>query len=505
MIDELRSLVDEGADIDKRAAALQQKFEDKDGDELLLDTMIAFVHQKAADIKRNYDLQSAALDARHAKLSAAAASAADGPSTATPKSKYDESDLEKGESWVADEQLKVLINSTFVDFYYDGIQESEREYQLRLTYWAILLESVKHLNYHKNLFNGQIRELWAYISSQHTPYIRETESEINMRLRQLKKTTAMGYIDWQNAIDACYTELLAIKREPDARSKISDILINLVDDPRYKDALKDIKKGSREDSFDYKDCQKILFAHARDINDLASKAQDPKSRQRVSGYAAEVPAGTVTASSNVYCLNQIRGRCTSSKSCKHEHLPQDIITAVNKALSNTQYCKQFLRGKCEFEKCRYVHLPDYVMQILRDPDGKPPPHPEAHAAVVKADAKASADALIPCGQMQHYGQCQFAEDCRYAHVAEISTTDLLELLQVATPSGPARLDTSASSLPRLADVGGGDRAQPEATEIPEILPINGHMNLDTAGAFHRMPMQAPTSTHTIALNCKVHR
>jgi hypothetical protein len=56
-------------------------------------------------------------------------------------------------------------------------------------------------------YNGQVRELWARISKQHTPFSRETESDINMRLRTLKKTAEIGYVDWQNAMDELYAPL----------------------------------------------------------------------------------------------------------------------------------------------------------------------------------------------------------------------------------------------------------------------------------------------------------
>jgi hypothetical protein len=439
-------------------------------------TLRSFLNQKIGDAQQviaNHQMEITALELLIAGKVA-------------PTSQYDEGDLEKGESWVIDQQLAVLINTKFADFFLEDVQETEIEYQLRLTYYNILLESVRHLNYHKNLFNGDVRGLWARIYKQHTPYSRETESDINARLRNLKKTQSIGYVDYQNTMDECYQELEAIKREPDDRAKISDIIISLVSDTRYAEALRDIKKGSRRSSFTYADCRKILYAHARDIKDLPSKGPQ-RVQQRVSGFAAEVPA-TLTSHTGTYCHNHIRGKCTYVD-CKHEHIAREAIDAVVKALKIGNFCKQFLKGKCTFKECRYQHLPDYVMKALQPDNGPPPKHPEAHVAAILPPS------TEPCGQMAAYGQCQYAEDCRFAHSAEISPYGLASLLQEAglhapladtkeKTEDPAPVSNKCSPTPYgtaslrqhialLGNVGGSEKAA-----VDKIPPINVQCHYD---------------------------
>jgi hypothetical protein len=434
-------------------------------------TLSAFLKQKIEDADLKIEGHKMEIEALELLIQGKA-----GPSP------YDEGDLEKGESWVIDQQLAVLINTKFADFFLNGEQETEIEYQLRLTFYNILLESVRHLNYHKNLFNGDVRGLWARIYKQHTPYSRETESEINARLRNLKKTQAIGYVDYQNTMDECYQELEAIKREPDDRAKISDIIISLVGDTRYAEALRDIKKGSRCSSFKYADCRKILYAHARDIKDLATKGPQ-RARQRVSGFAAEVPT-ELTSQTRTYCHNHIRGKCTF-EGCKHDHLPREAIDAVIKVLKIGNYCKQFLRGKCTFKECRYQHLPEHVIKALRELDSGPPPkHPQAQAHV--AVAATQPPSTEPCGQMAAYGQCQYAEECRFAHSAEISPQDLASLLQEAgdRPTIPyvddllipdEKLHTCSPGNKRIFRPTGGGA---QNTPVANIFPINGQYHWD---------------------------
>jgi hypothetical protein len=128
-------------------------------------------------------------------------------------------------------------------------------------------------------------------------------------------------------------------------------------------------------------------------------------------------------------------------------------------------------------------LPDHVLKILREPDNTPPPkHPEAHVVAIQTPS------TDPCKQMEAYGQCQFAEDCRYAHAAEIAPADIASLLQETEHAHTIPLPSPRDGLARITDVGGSLHDDLPSTSKPEgggaentpakNLPINGQYHWD---------------------------
>ena len=199
-----------------------------------------------------------------------------------------------------------------------GANESPSSRGLRLKIYDAAADSLKSvLPQVSELDRGDLRMLWQLACDSTVQNDRQIEIALNKKIHSCKKTQSITFSEWSAAMREHYQELGLIGREPDSRSKISDLLSALDGDVRYKKIQREI---STHASDSYAFLLSLVSQEARHLKDLVPTGKKKKP-QHETHYTADGDDSRPSQRSSKICIAHAKGqKCRYGDKCKFCHV-----------------------------------------------------------------------------------------------------------------------------------------------------------------------------------------